>query len=126
VVADGVFNHSFIRRDDEGCLLHEEEEADSLQGLNGCVGQAAIEVVDQDNKLLQPGLSKQFVEVSGECLDRLNHRFFGTIFEVIGNAANRLLEIGTLDARCGISSPSAKLAYSVLKLPRCRHSSEIV
>ncbi|GLS32586.1 hypothetical protein GCM10007937_42960 [Mesorhizobium albiziae] len=62
MLAHRIFDHRLVGGDDEGGARREDEEADVLQGLDRGIGQAAIEVIDQANELLDASLIEEIVK----------------------------------------------------------------
>ena len=71
----GVLDHSFVSADDEGCLRHEEEEADRFERVDCRRGQAAIKVVDQDDELIDLCFLQQFAEFLPEMVNVFRNAF---------------------------------------------------
>ncbi len=71
--AHRIFDHRLVGGDDKGGARREDEETDGLQGLDRRVGQAAIEVIDQDDELLDTRLVEKIVEGFPECVDLLGN-----------------------------------------------------
>ena len=63
-MGNAALHHFFVQRQHEGAALDFEEELDRLQHLDGLVGQAAIEVVNEEDEVdlqlrLQRRLARQ-------------------------------------------------------------------
>ena len=75
MLADRVFDHRLVGGDDECGARGEHEQPDRLERLDRGVGQAAVEVVNQDDELLDPCPLEEIVECLAERLDLLGNGF---------------------------------------------------
>ena len=67
MLAHRVFDHRLVGRDDERSPRGEHEQPDGFERFNRGVGQAAVQVVDQDNELLDARVFQKLVECLAEC-----------------------------------------------------------
>ena len=70
-----IFNHRLIGRDDERGAGGEDEQPDGFERFDRRVRQAAVEIVDEDDQLLDTRLLEQIVKSFPECLDLFRHIF---------------------------------------------------
>jgi len=73
MLAHRIFDHRLICGDDECGAIGEYEQADRFERLDGGVGKAAIEIVDQHDQLVNPRSLQQACECFPKGLDLLRH-----------------------------------------------------